>query len=239
MATELAVPTVFAATVLDFGPESPDADVALARFDGSPPGMTLVLRGRLPMTDILLRLQECRPSLFEWTPTLEGPWYWEVEVFRRYAKMPGLRRVGEALDWDHSRLETLQRRTFSAYDQGRYEAALQLYARFAHGLRRHIRIEEEVVLPELERRLQLDPATDPTATVRADHRAIEALLSEVASHPGGASLRSDGPATELQAFLRRHEHREEGLIERALERLLDEGESDALVAAMQSLPPPS
>jgi hypothetical protein len=237
MATELAVPTVFAATVLDFAAEAPDRPAALARFDDLPQGMTLVLRARLPLDEVLLALREGRRGLFEWTPTLEGPWYWEVEVFRRHAAAPGLRRVGEALDWDHARLEALQRRTFGAYAQGRHETALRLYARFAHGLRRHMRIEEEIVLPELERRLRLDPATGPTSGVRADHRTIEGLLAEVASHPGAASLRSDGPAGELQAFLWAHEHREEGLIEKALERLLDEGESDALVAAMQSLHP--
>jgi len=232
-----ATPTIVAATVLDFALEAPDPETALARFDELPSGLTLVLRAGSPLDAVLAALRMRRRGAFEWTPTLEGPWYWEVEVFRRHATPPVLRGLGEALDWDHARLEALQRRTFFLHFQGQYEAALALYARFAHSLRRHIRMEEEVVLPELERRLGIDSARHPIAAVRAEHRSIERLLEEVASHPGAASLRPEGPARELRALLRRHEHREEGMVEQVLETLLDEDENDALVAAMQSLRP--
>lgn len=234
---EPAMPTVYGATVVDFGRVTPDLEQALARFDELPPGLTLVLQAGSSLDGILGALRARRRGLFEWTPTLEGPWYWEVEVFRRYATGSVLRRVDEALDWDHERLEALQQRTFSLHARGRYEAALRLYARFAHGLRRHIRVEEDVVLPELERRLGLDPADGPTAGIRAEHRQILRLLAAVASHPGAASLRPDGPAAELRAILARHERGEERLIDAALGELLDPATSDALVAAMQDLPP--
>jgi hypothetical protein len=229
-------PVAADAAVLDFGGAPPDPAAAVRRFDSTPPGQTLLLRARAPLDPVRVLLRRRHCGAFEWTPTLEGPWYWEVEVFRREGVPPALRRVNEALAWDHRRLEALERRTFCLQAQGRSEMALRLYARFAHGLRRHIRIEEMVMLPELERRRGLDPRSGPTARVRAEHRAIEALLREVASRPGPLSLRPNGPAGELRALRQRHEQDEE-TVEGMLESLLGDEESDALVDAMQSLPP--
>jgi uncharacterized protein (DUF2249 family) len=228
-----AEPTVLAATVLDFGPAAVDEEAVLARFDDLPPGLTLVVRSRAPLGAVREALRARRHGAFEWTPTLEGPWYWEVEVFRRDADPPVLRRVGEALAWDHDRLHALERRTFALQARGRTESALRLFARFAHGLRRHIHMEEQVVFPQLEKRL--GDVSASMALARAEHREIERLLDEVGRRSGAAAPLPDGPVGALRALLQRHERDEESAFERTLELLLTDQESDALVSAVQSL----
>lgn len=221
---------------LDLGRQSLDATEVLARFDDLEAGQTLLVRGATPLRPVLLALRASRRGQFEWTPTREGPGYWESEVTRRASQATGSRRLGDVLEWDHERLDQLQKGAFAAWERGLTDLAWELYTRFANGLRRHIRVEETVVLPELERRLGLDGRNGAVATMRGEHRAIGIFLDRVCAS-GPSSLRDGGPAAEFADLLARHERWEDRLINHGLAGLLGDEESDTLAAAVQDLAP--
>jgi uncharacterized protein (DUF2249 family) len=208
---------------------------AVARFDALKRGQTLTLRGGAPLRPVLLALRAMRPGQFEWTPTQDGPGSWEVEVTRRDAEWGRRRRLEDVLEWDHQRLGALQEAAFAAHSQGRTEAAWALYRRFADGLRRHIRIEETVVLPGLQRRLGMDGRNPTVSVITMEHRAIGTFLDRVCSL-GPSVLRDDGPAAEFAALLSRHERGEDALLNHRLADILDVEASDALASAVQDVP---
>jgi hypothetical protein len=213
---------------------SPAAD-ALARFDVLERGDTLHLRASVPLRPVLQMLRAVRRGQFEWTPLSDRPDCWEAEVQRRESGRGGRRRLEDVLAWDHRRLDALQQAAFAAHDDGQAEAAWALYRRFADGLRRHVRIEETVVLPWLKHRLGLDDRDATISVVTMEHRAIGTFLDRVCAL-GASALRDGGPAQEFAALLARHERGEDAMVNHRLADLLDEESSDALAAAVQDVP---
>lgn len=128
----------------------------LAAFDALRPREALLVRGDAAVAGLLAALARERPGAFEWSPLVEGPDRWEVEVERRAQPRGTHRRITEALAWDHDRLERLEQEAFDARTLKEYAEAGDRFARFAHGLRRHIRFEETILFARIQ-------AMDPRA----------------------------------------------------------------------------
>ncbi len=149
----------------------------LGRFDALRPLQTFVLTSREDPVPLLARLQAERPELFEWSPLQEGPRVWRVEIARRKSQPGEAREITEALEWDHDRLDRLERTAFDAWAAGDLREAEAAFALFAHGLRRHIGFEEALIFPEFERRTGVAPSSGPTMTMRTEHRQTYCALT--------------------------------------------------------------
>ena len=230
--------TLPSAAVVDIVTGATAPSDVLAAFDALAPGEALLLRTVARPQAALLALSGARAGTYEWTPRVEGPGHWEVEVHKRDAQPGALRGVTEALGWDHDRLGALEAAAMDAWGAGETRAAARLHLRFVFGLLRHIRFEESVLFPEFERVSGLPVDRGPTAVMRVEHRAIEALLEEVRK----AAVSGVGPAeptcADLRALLHQHNVKEEDFLYPMLDSALDAQAADAVVYRFQAMDPP-
>src|SRR5688572_7817348 len=99
----------------------------LAAFDALAPGEALPVRTVDRPDTLLLALRESRAGAYEWTPLVEGPDHWDVDIHKRAARPGTLRGVTEALDWDHDRLDALDEEATLAWEAGQTRAAARLH----------------------------------------------------------------------------------------------------------------
>ena len=206
----------------------------LVEFDRLRPGETVTLLQDRP-GDLLEQLQHGRRGQFEWSPVSEDSRTVKVELFRRDAERGSLRGVNEALSWDHDRLDALEARAFAARATGDLDEAKAIYAVFAHGLRRHIRFEEEILFPEFETRAGFSPEVGPTAVMRDEHREILRCLDRIEAGIGEKDGSVDSSRHSLHAVLGNHNLKEENIVYPLTDQALSAEERDAHVARMQAI----
>ena len=209
----------------------------LAAFDALAPGESLLLRTVARPTAALLALGDERAGAFEWVPLMEGPGHWEVEIHRRTAAPGSLRGISEALGWDHDRLDGLDHEADRNWKAGDAREGARLHARFAFGLRRHIRYEENVLFPEFERRSGLPADHGPTAVMRVEHRAIEQLLDDLCEDAACGEPPAEEIRENLRLVLLQHNLKEENVLYPMLDRVLAADEADAAVFRFHALDP--
>ncbi len=210
------------------------AETVLELFDSLAPGQRFRLVSAQAPTTALETLQRDRCGAFEWSPVREGPTSWQVDVERRAAPVGSMREVTEALVWDHARLDALEAAAFEARARGGLESARAIFADFAYGLRRHIDFEEQILFPEFESRWSLVQENGPTSVMRAEHRAILAILQVMESQIGDPQAPIEFGRLELRQIQRDHDLKEEHILYPALDRMLDEEEGDRVVARIQA-----
>lgn len=208
---------------------------ALMAFDALPPGERFTLRLERSPGALLALFQKERKGQFDWSPTAEGPKFFEVEISRRDSERGSLREVNEALAWDHDRLDGLESRAFKARERGDFVEAQALYAVFAFGLRRHIRFEEELLFPEFESRLGLSSAMGPSAVMRDEHREILECLARIERSIGDAAAAVESVRHTLHTVLGNHNLKEEHIVYPGTDEAMSPIERDALVARIQAL----
>ena len=132
----------------------------------------------------------------------------------------------QSLSEVHDRLGRLLEDHQLALIHGDLEGARRLLARFATGIRAHIRHEEDVLLPVYEERVKVTRIGDPE-TLRDEHRQIEAALRKIEART--TELDREGGTWEgsvlhlleeqyrFKRLLKHHNHRED----RSLYPLLD------------------
>lgn len=224
--------------VTHLGSDLSPAEIAghsLDAFDALRPGEKVTLEFNRAPRGLLARFQRERKGQFDWTPTLDGPGTWRIEVSRREAERGSSRTVNEALSWDHDRLDDLEDRAFKARARGDFEEAKALYAVFAFGLRRHIRFEEELLFPEFEARAGFPAENGPTAVMRDEHREILVDLDRIEKAIGDGAAPVDSLRHGLHLVLGNHNLKEEHIVYPMTDQALGELESDALVARIQSI----
>jgi uncharacterized protein (DUF2249 family) len=208
----------------------------LDTFDGLAAGRRVRIVCAAAPDETLEALRRERRGAFEWSPVREGPHDWQVDVERRAAPVGSLRGVTEALAWDHARLDALEAAAFEARAGGGLAQARELLADFAHGLRRHIDFEEQLLFPELESRCRLMQAEAPTRAMRSEHRAILAHLGVMETQIDDRTAPIELRWIALRAIQRDHDLKEELIFYPALDRLLDAEEGDRVVARIQAWP---
>ncbi len=230
--------TMPSATVVDVVTAAAASSDVLAAFDALSPGEALLLRTVARPEAHLRTLREMRAGAYEWTPLLEGPGHWEVEVHKRNVP-PGTRRgVTEALAWDHDRLDAIEQAATGAWVEGETRAAARLHLQFVSGLHRHIRFEESVLFPEFERVSGTAPDRGPTAAMRVEHAEIQALLEEVGLAAASGVRPAEMTRADLKALLHQHDLKEENVLYPMLDRALNAQDTDALVFRFQAMDPP-
>ena len=212
---------------------SPGEGDLLDTFDALPPGQSLLILADVAPRDLLQRLQADRKGLFEWSVLEAGPSCFRVQVTRRRAAAGAHREIGEALGWDHDRLDALERKAFECLAAGDATGSRAAWGEFVVGLMRHIRFEEEILFPAFEEAFGVLPEAGPTAVMRAEHREIEAILEAL-----GRALAGDGDPAALREDLHRvlggHNLKEERVLYPSVDRALEPEERDALFARIQA-----
>src|SRR5262245_5993745 len=136
--------------------------------------------------------------------------------------------VTRYLSWDHDRLDAILASTAQEVDESRMADAAKTYEEFDQGLRRHIRIEEELLFPLFEARTGV--SSGPTVVMRAEHREIEKAIGLMRD----ALARQDAPGfldalRFLRSVLLDHNAKEEHVLYPTTDRLLSPVERAALV----------
>jgi uncharacterized protein (DUF2249 family) len=205
----------------------------LRTFDALAPDQGFELQSNHPPKAALEHLTKERPALFEWSPLEEGPERWRTRVTRRPRR--GMRReVTEALEWDHDRLDELERQAFAVRAAGDLALATRLFHDFAHGLRRHIAFEEKLLFPAFESRAGAPWESGPTHVMRHEHREIEKRLHELERRFMDLEDPLVGPRAAFHELMHDHNVKEEGVLYPATDRLLTEQERDELVSQIQA-----
>jgi len=224
--------------LIHLGPELSPAEIAsqaLDAFDSLGPGEKVTLELPRAPRGLLARLQVDRKGQFEWTPLVEGPEVFRIEVSRRKAEKGSLREVNEALAWDHDRLDDLEASAFTARARGHFEEAKAIYSVFAFGLRRHIRFEEELLFTEFETRAGVPAESGPTAVMRDEHLEILDCLDRVEKAIGDRRAPIEPLRHALRFVLGNHNLKEEKIVYPMTDRALSEEDRDALVARVQAI----
>jgi uncharacterized protein (DUF2249 family) len=205
----------------------------LQRFDALQPLQAFALVAADDPTPLLRLLQSERPGRFEWSPLQEGPPAWRIEIARRDAREGAPREITEALEWDHDRLDRLQRSAFDAHAAGDCHSARTTFALFADGLRRHIGFEEALIFPEFERRTGIPAGAAPTTVLRAEHREILAFLDAIEPVIGEPGTIVEALRRSLNRLLTVHNRKEERVLYPVTDRVLAAAERNALVDRIQ------
>jgi iron-sulfur cluster repair protein YtfE (RIC family) len=139
--------------------------------------------------------------------------------------------VTHYLSWDHDRLDAILADVALKVDAGKMGEARDTYRGFDHGLRRHIRIEEELLFPLFEARTGV--VSGPTAVMRSEHREIERAigLMREALGRGDADGFREGLRF-LRAVLPDHNAKEEHVLYPTTDRLLSPAELASFVARL-------
>ena len=231
------MPTLGLQTVPMVCHELPPADrlpTLLRNFDALAPGESFELRSDHAPKPALAQLQKDRPRLFEWSPLQAGPELWRTRITRR-ADGGKRRSVTDALEWDHDRLDELEREAFAARAAGDLALATRLFHDFAHGLRRHIGFEEKLVFPAFESRAgALMGESGPTFVMRLEHREIEQRLHDMECRFTEPADPLAGARTAFHELMHEHNVKEERILYPATDQLLSEPERDELVAQIQA-----
>ena len=124
------------------------------------------------------------------------------------------------LSWDHDRLDGLLAEATRHVEEGDLSQARSIFLAFDDGLRRHIRLEEELLFPLFESRTGM--RNGPTAAMRTEHRVIEAELTRMREglDAGDASEYATGLAN-LHGVLGPHNVKEEQVLYPTTDDMLD------------------
>ncbi len=160
-------------------------------------GVSLQLRGRI-----------------HWELVEEGPPLWKVRVRPRDDTPAG--SLTDLLSRDHERLDRLFAHALACVNRTDVAAAQPYMHAFGAGIRRHLRVENEVLAPAFV--APRDPlGADPTSTMLREHDQILEQVAMIETCLEDAAAAGDGePLNEAVTFmallsgtLAKHEHREE------------------------------
>jgi hemerythrin-like domain-containing protein len=200
---------------------------------------------------LLAEFRERYGQSFDWWPIGLKAQQSRVMIVKRAADRP--RTISDLLGADHSRLAELWDETLAhvktcelshetLYTLGKESLAgpTDRLAQFIMGLRRHIRMEEELLFPFLEERAGLPTGAGPTAVMRVEHRQIEAALGELEEVlPSGSCATIiqtvEGQPVHLTVLLSNHDAKEGNILYPLADRIASADEVRELVSAMQAL----
>jgi hemerythrin-like domain-containing protein len=137
--------------------------------------------------------------------------------------------IQDALRDDHRRLDALIEALLNPVHVNDAVLADRAFRDLELGLVAHIDVEDQHMLPLLEKE---DPAE--AATIRAEHERIRKLLAELGIGLEIHVVREE-TMEELARFLRNHAAREEGLLYRLAEDALEEAPRRSILERLKSV----
>jgi uncharacterized protein (DUF2249 family)/hemerythrin-like domain-containing protein len=204
-------------------------------FEGLAEGGEMILTVDHEPKPLLYQFQAERPGGFDWSVLEEGPEIWRILIGRHAASDRKGHSAMAYLGWDHDRLEGLLSGYLEAFQTKRWEEAKRRFSEFETGLRRHIRMEEQVLFPAFEISTGMGES-GPTAVMRQEHRRIEHFLGEIGkavSDPEGRAGDFEGLHRELIRLLGEHNAKEEHVIYPLTDRNHVPADRDALIRCLQ------
>lgn len=127
---------------------------------------------------------------------------------------------------DHAEISALLDEVLVAFRCGDRDVAAAAFTRFEKRLGAHLSLEDELLLPELER---IDPKE--AAALAADHRQIRTRLTELGLGVDLHLTRASA-VSELVEMLRAHAHREDALLYRWADEALSALERQAVIVRL-------
>ncbi len=183
---------------------------------------------------LLYQFQAEHDGEFEWWPLEQGPDAWRISIQKRETKEPN-RTVTEFLQNDHSRLDALFDLFNNAIKENDWENASTSFDEFNHGLRRHIRGEEEILFPIFEEKSGMTEA-GPTFVMKMEHTDIKENLDNIKNTIGAQdSAEATQAANRLRLTLGDHNMKEEHILYPESDSFIPEAERAAVVKKMQAL----
>lgn len=135
------------------------------------------------------------------------------------------------MSWDHDRLDAILADTAVMVDDGELERADHTFQEFDEGLRRHIRLEEEILFPTFERCTGI--MHGPTEVMRAEHvdilKALDMLRDAL---DRGDQFRFHEGRRMMSAVMTGHNDKEERVLYPATDRALTAEQRLALAAQL-------
>jgi iron-sulfur cluster repair protein YtfE (RIC family) len=157
----------------------------------------------------------------------EVPFRRGATLERRLHQPAGMETFSELLGADHRRLDRIVGDLGAMIEDGELERAEATFADFDEGLRRHIRVEEELLFPLFDRRTRM---VGPSRVMTEEHRAMERLLDELGQALGGSERLSAARAFgELLLAIGQHNLKEERVLYPLTDRALPDDERRELV----------
>jgi iron-sulfur cluster repair protein YtfE (RIC family) len=150
---------------------------------------------------------------------------------------PANASVNEYLEADHRRLDRLMEACRSLAVSGDMQGAGARYAEFRTGLRRHIRIEEDLLFPAFDQASGLGDG-GPTTVMRYEHVEIQRLLElirELFESPGTSVAEFETLRSQLTAILDQHGQKEERILYPMTDQMVPLEERIRMVARMQEM----
>lgn len=143
--------------------------------------------------------------------------------------------VAEYLQQDHRRLDGLLDEAIALVRGGDFARARGFFKEFVDGLRRHIRMEEEVLFPAFEQATGMH-GFGPTQVMRLEHLEITAILDALARSlevEDGKDF--DERVGRLHVVLGDHNRKEELVVYPQTDQSLPDGHREELIRRMQAL----
>lgn len=203
-------------------------------FKNLRPGESFILVNDHEPKPLLYQFQNEHDGEFDWWALEQGPQVWRVQIDKRENPDPD-RTVTDYLQTDHRRLDGIMERFSSAVREGRWADALSDFREFNLGLRRHIRIEEEVLFPAFEEKTGMVDS-GPTFVMKMEHTEIKDLLERIlnATEATDASTVSNA-SNGLINILTDHNMKEEHILYPESDSFLSDSERVQVVKKSQAI----
>lgn len=201
-------------------------------FNALAPGESFVLVNDHEPKPLLYQFQAEHDGEFEWWALEQGPQVWRVRIGKREAS--GARTITDYLQTDHRRLDGIMDNFQGAMKAGRWDDAVSDFREFVLGLRKHIRIEEEILFPVFEEKTGMVDA-GPTFVMKMEHKEINELLDRITSaasaHDGQTARDAAGA---LIGVLTDHNMKEEHILYPESDAFISDSERAQIIKKAQA-----
>jgi len=197
-------------------------------FEQLPRGHGITMISDTNEIEVLEFMQQQRAGEFDWFQLESGPGRWLLVLARRPAGLPRRRRVLEFMETDHRQIHALLDELCAMARRGETPKVIEVAIHLQTCLGRHMRIEEEVLLPVVAERM--GSPRGPAAVLRDEHLQINVLVQSIVEHTTSEVLT---PCETLAALLVHHSGMEERILYAVTDLLLTEPERDELVRRCQ------
>lgn len=201
-------------------------------FSALKPGESFILINDHEPKPLLYQFQAEHFGEFDWWPLESGPQAWRVTIAKRGNNDPR-RTVTEYLHTDHRRLDGIFNNFMNAVKGNELDEATKGFREFRLGLKRHIRVEEDILFPVFEQKTGMFDG-GPTAVMRMEHKEIQELLDRIlAAAEGKEPDKAISSSNSLINILMEHNMKEEHILYPESDDFLTEEERIEVVKKAQ------
>lgn len=210
----------------------------LKDFDGLSPGGGLTLVDNVDARYFLTVLQASRKNSYEWWPLILGPDDWQIVIMKRTETTE--RTIQDVLHSDHVRLHGLFEDHSAELDVDNVMLASIRFEEFQAGLLRHIKMEEEVLIPVYEKKTETTMGL--THLMRMEHQEIQGLLKKMVDLLSEAKIEGLSKrdavrelGKEIEEYLKLHIQKEENILYPSSDQVIQGKEREEIILKMEAV----